>query len=398
MIWKKAQGLSFTMEESSRTELDSHANMPVVGRNAFIISDTGRMADVKPYSPDYESMAIPIVDAAVRYDCPYDAQTYILVIRNALHVPSMQTNLIPPFIMREAGITVHDTPKMQMDDPTNQDHSIYFPETRFRIPMSLWGIFSYFPTSKPSAQDMVGSEEVVYMLTPTRWNPHEDSYANNGRSMLDWEGNIICKQDHQQILLSEIQEDDIMAASVSIGSIEVRAVDVAMEQGAEDHNGTPHPKYQPVPGAADQISGILGEISPMLNDQTLYQKMKDRADLGKFQASIGSTNATSSDYLVEDDDTQATESSTDDDTSTGSEELLDELYAGSLRGEIDLDEIMISAAHAGRTTGLTAANLAKTWRINLETAERTIDITSQHSERKDNPTLSRNYGTNDRML
>jgi hypothetical protein len=120
--------------------------------------------------------------------------------------------------------------------------------------------------------------------------------------------------------------------------------------------------------------------------------------LGKFQASIGSTNATSGDYLVEDDETQATEPSTDDDTSTGSEDLLDELYEESLQGEIDLDEIMISAAHAGQTTGLTAANLAKTWRINLESAERTIDITSQHSERKDNPTLSRNYGTNNRML
>jgi hypothetical protein len=32
------------MEESSRTELDSHDNMPVVGRNAYIISDTGRVA------------------------------------------------------------------------------------------------------------------------------------------------------------------------------------------------------------------------------------------------------------------------------------------------------------------------------------------------------------------
>jgi hypothetical protein len=38
---------------SSRTELDSHANMPVVGRQAFIISDTGRTADVKAYSQDY---------------------------------------------------------------------------------------------------------------------------------------------------------------------------------------------------------------------------------------------------------------------------------------------------------------------------------------------------------
>ena len=36
----------------SRTELDSHANMPVVGRNSFIISDTGKIADVKAYSPE----------------------------------------------------------------------------------------------------------------------------------------------------------------------------------------------------------------------------------------------------------------------------------------------------------------------------------------------------------
>jgi hypothetical protein len=93
--------------------------------------------------------------------------------------------------------------------------------------------------------------------------------------MLNWEGNIIRKQDRQQILLSEIQEDDIMAASFSIGSIEVGADNVVMERGAEDHYSKPHPKYQHVPGAADQISSILREISPTLNDQTLYHKMKE---------------------------------------------------------------------------------------------------------------------------
>jgi hypothetical protein len=125
-------------DESSRTELDSHANMPVVGSQAYIISDTGRMADVNPFTPDYESMLIPIVDAAVRYECPYDGKTYILVVRNALHVPSMRNNLIPPFIMREAGIRVSDTPKIQVIEPTEDDHSIYFPDTDFRIPLSLY--------------------------------------------------------------------------------------------------------------------------------------------------------------------------------------------------------------------------------------------------------------------
>jgi hypothetical protein len=86
-------------DESSRTELDSHANMPVVGRHAYIISDTGRMADVSPFTPDYKSMQLRIVDAAVQYDCPYNGQSYILVIRNMLYVPSMRNNLLPPFIL-----------------------------------------------------------------------------------------------------------------------------------------------------------------------------------------------------------------------------------------------------------------------------------------------------------
>jgi hypothetical protein len=60
--------------ESSRTEFDSHANMPVVGRHAYIISDTGKIADVSPFTPDYQSMEIPIVDAAVQYEDPYDGK------------------------------------------------------------------------------------------------------------------------------------------------------------------------------------------------------------------------------------------------------------------------------------------------------------------------------------
>jgi hypothetical protein len=157
-------------EESfdSRTKLDSHANMPVLGRHSFVISDTGKVADVKAFSPDHKTMRIKIVDAAVRYDSPYDTnKSYILVIRNALYVPSMDNNLIPPFMRREAGITVKDTPKIQMQDPTVEDHSIFFPETEFQIPLSLWGVFSYFPTTKPSLTDMTSSEE-VYVLTTSR--------------------------------------------------------------------------------------------------------------------------------------------------------------------------------------------------------------------------------------
>ena len=55
--------------EISRTEFDSHANMVVVGKNSYIIAVSGRTAKVQAYSPSYNPQIIPILDAAVLYEC-----------------------------------------------------------------------------------------------------------------------------------------------------------------------------------------------------------------------------------------------------------------------------------------------------------------------------------------
>ena len=117
------------LSTESRTELDSHANMPVIGKHALVLSHTGRVADVNPFTPDYKSMRVPIVHAAIKYKCPYTNDTSILVVRNALHVPSMDNNLIPPFMMREVGLQVWDTPKIHVTDPTVDDHAIVCQDT-----------------------------------------------------------------------------------------------------------------------------------------------------------------------------------------------------------------------------------------------------------------------------
>ena len=44
---------------------------------------------------------------------------------------------------------------------------------------------SYFPTSKPSIQELEDPEDVD-VLTPTIWNQHSDAYVINEESMLDW--------------------------------------------------------------------------------------------------------------------------------------------------------------------------------------------------------------------
>jgi hypothetical protein len=390
------------LEEGSRTELDTHANMPVVGKNAYIISDTGRIAEVNPFTPDYAPMQVPIVDAAVRYDCPYDGQPHIFVIRNALHVPSMKNNLMPPFFMREAGVKVNDTPKIHATDPTEEDHSIYFPEADFRVPLSLWGMFSYFNTAKPTAQQMMEAEN-IYVITPSKLNPHCDSFATNEDNMLDWEGHMINRKDRVKIILSDIPEDAAATASVQVSSAETRVIDHVLESKSATQDEEAHPCWMNIPRAADEVSSILASVSPIFTDESLHDRLAERVDLGKFKVSIGSTDTTGGKFLESSagDDDSATQPSTCDgseESDQDDDETLDWIYESVTKGEIDLDEIMVSSAQAGKSRGVDPAHLSKIWKIDLKTAERTLEVTSQNSKRTEDPTLSRNYGTNDRML
>ena len=75
-------------DEESRSEMDSCAKMAVIGKHAYILAETGKTVEVNLFTPTYKPIKAPIVDAALQYDSPYDGKSYILVVRNALHVPS----------------------------------------------------------------------------------------------------------------------------------------------------------------------------------------------------------------------------------------------------------------------------------------------------------------------
>ena len=119
--------------------------------------------------------------------------------------------------------------------------------------------------------------------------------------------------------------------------------------------------------------------------------------MGKFKSSIGSTNSTTSQFLV-DDDTEVTDPSTNNYLLVDITDMLDDLFAEATKGNIYLDDIMVRAAHASIPKGIDASHLFKIWRINLEFAKRILNVTSQNSTRSDNTNLSHNFGTNDRML
>jgi len=179
--------------------------MAVVGRHALVVEPTGKTTEVKAFSPDCNVLEeVPIVNAVVKWIHPYEEKECLLLINNALHVPSMDCNLVPPFLMREAGVIVNEVPKIHVRNPSVEDHSLYFTEEKMRIPLSLTGIFSFFPTEKPSMQDIENCDLVLTTTPGPSFDPHDTAYAANEANMLDYQGDMIEKQHKQRILLSEV--------------------------------------------------------------------------------------------------------------------------------------------------------------------------------------------------
>ena len=179
------------MNVESCTELNSHANMPVVGKHAYIIAETGKKVDVSPFTPDYQPFTVPLVDATVMYNNPYNGKSYILVLHDALYVLLMDNNLIPPFMLREMGVTVNDVPKIHKEDPTVDDHAITFMEMGFRIPLSLWGIFH--TSLHPNQLMTTCSTQLRYTSYPQLHGTHTPMHVQQMRSPC-WTGKETCNK------------------------------------------------------------------------------------------------------------------------------------------------------------------------------------------------------------
>ena len=68
-VWATTANMGDDEAVFASTQLDSHANMVVMGSQATVFGSLGRKADVKPFSNDCSKLeAIPIVDAAIAYD------------------------------------------------------------------------------------------------------------------------------------------------------------------------------------------------------------------------------------------------------------------------------------------------------------------------------------------
>ena len=103
---------SKTSHFRSKTELDSHADSPVVGQASKILEYTGREVLVSGFTEGLgKPLQVPVVTAAVAYENSDTGEVHILVIHIVLYIQDMINNLIPPMMMRLAGLVVDECPK-----------------------------------------------------------------------------------------------------------------------------------------------------------------------------------------------------------------------------------------------------------------------------------------------
>ena len=354
----------------SRMELNSHASMAVVSRNCYILAETQRHVDVNLFMPVYPPIKAQLVDVAIQYDSPYDGKSHILVIRNAIHMPLMKNNLLPPFMLSEAGITVNDKAKIHLSDSSMDNHAIVFPETGFRIHLSLWGVFSYFSFVALTTHIPARGEGCVHTQM---WNPRSEVFSTNKESMMDWEGNMQDPKDWKTHLVFDDIEDIPKAFALMVSSLETSMVNKKYEQQNEFDD------------TMQQINCTISSASSVLDHAQMCQLVERRAQLGRDQMIIGVMHACFQSNLILHDKDEGKATSNEESLST------EEMPPDDWESNTNLDEAFIAGVDVSRAGEPDVKHLSKMWQISYKDAKCTLDLMTQHSVHTQDPTLSQNY-------
>ena len=357
----------------SVTELDSHANMAVAGGDCTIIARSGHFANVTPFSADLPVMEqVEIGDVAIAYNDPYSSRTYLLVMRNALLIPSMDHNLLPPFLVREASLFLDETPKFQSTELSRNNHTIFDDETGMRIHLQLNGTFSYFPTRSLTLDEQLNWDDypVVY-LTPdsTQWDPHATHYADAEAAMIDNCGDIVDRSTTRKILFDEA-DIATMYAEPSTWDAYEEAMKATMKH--DDYQFSQRPLLDDDDEDRLYHDGIRAQLAGLVaNEPTLFEaSITNRATISHLSMALGST--------------------TIDDSAC-------EVFESRTYNEL-LSMADVSAISAGRSQGVTPEHIAKIWRIPFDDAVKTLEATTQLIKKNPESSLSRNADTNDRAV
>ncbi len=137
------------------------------------------------------------MDAAVAYDNPQTGDTSVLLINQAIMIPSIKNILLCPMQCCLNGVTVNDVPKFLLKNPMVDDHAVIIPsdvdDSPLRISLKLQGVTSYFPVQAATLSEYESDVIPKFHLTTDApvWDPSTSSYYLQDDAMLDFRGQIV---------------------------------------------------------------------------------------------------------------------------------------------------------------------------------------------------------------
>ena len=135
------------------SELDTHANTCVVGRHSFIVDRHDLVVNISGYDPiKGTANDLEVVNAEITVYNINTGESQVVIINQAVHVPTMEHNPLCLTQMCMNGAVVNGTPNILLLDPTDDDHCVILKNETFeeslRIPLSIKGVSSIFPSQR----------------------------------------------------------------------------------------------------------------------------------------------------------------------------------------------------------------------------------------------------------
>jgi hypothetical protein len=139
------------VEEVNRSDLDSHADCCVCGKEVLVVNDFDREVTVSGWYPEGETQSLSIVSAAMGYTVPESGKTVLLIAHQSIFTPSLSRNLLSTMKIRLHDVIVNETPKFQSLNPTKLSHSISVRGDNVEDVLLIpWSYMARYHASQPS--------------------------------------------------------------------------------------------------------------------------------------------------------------------------------------------------------------------------------------------------------
>ena len=199
-------------------ELDTHADMTVLGSNCVVLSYMGKECEVSPYSSEYRAVwNIPVVTGATVWMNTTDGMAYLLIFHESLWMgDKLDHTLVNPNQLWAYSVSIQDNPfDTKPLSITTDDAS---------VELYSKGTIICGDTRTPTESELDQLPRLI-LTSPHDWDPHNVCFPSFSGQSSD---NTLIESSHSILavdtLLQHTIYDPMMVASLMSSHVQVAEV------------------------------------------------------------------------------------------------------------------------------------------------------------------------------